>query len=237
MMSIQCYGRFISIDGPSEAYDYLRKKGFTVVESEETALGSFRFEAAQEYYNLYQGEDLIARQQPIPLLCEMIISRVHATIAIDCKENTFVRANVVQSPGERAILVAGSTLTGKSRLARSLAAEGGQLWSSFFAVVNDSGELLRYPSAAVPESGLEPAAILNLVYRPDSEWSVQSPSPGQAAMHLLGLVIGGEDGVAKALPRLAAACMKAQVRYQGQRGPAEQALTALAEAQAWPVTA
>lgn len=238
MFLMTCYDETFRVDGPAEVRALLHEKGFAIEPSQsDDSVPAFRFEKADEFYNLYEGEELIARQQPLALLCEIVAPRVHAQVAKERSGWTFLRADVVKTPDGGAVLLAGSTLTGKTRLAQAMVDSGGQLWSRFFAVVNDSGEVLRYPNPTVPEEGLELTAVCNLVYRPDSEWLAEQPSPGQAAMHLLSLVTGGEESVSKALPRLAAACMKATVRFQGQRGPAEQALQALSEARAWPVTA
>lgn len=234
MMFFQCYDCFFSVDGPAELGRLLNAKGFKdgSPDGADNLVG-FRLEAVGSFFDLYQDDSILAEQQTLPLICEMVVTRVHPLLSQACPEYTFVRADTVQAPSGQGILLGGWTFTGKTRAAQKLMEAGASRWSEHYAVLDDTGALLPYPSANKPKEGLKVGALMGLAYRPESPWLVNTSTPGQGAMQLMPLVVGPAEGMAKALPRLAAASSSSSVRYFGRRGPAEQVLEALRETPAW----
>lgn len=235
MISLECYDFVFQVDGPSAMAPLLNKKGFETPISvgERAVLSSFRLESVGEFYDLYHGESSIAEAQALPLLCEMIVARVHLMVAGACPQYTFLRADSVKAPNGAGVLLAGPAFTGKTVLAKALVEFGAESWSYHFAVLDEMGRLLPYPAPSKPAEGLEVTALLNLSYRPGSSWRVDAPSAGQGAMHLLPLVTGAEEAIAQALPRLGAVSAAAALRYAGLRGGTEQVAKVLIGTSAW----
>ncbi len=230
MISLECYGHVFTVEGPPECAALLGDHGFSVRPSvaEDQALVAFRLDPQGDYYDLYHGPARSSRQQPLAVLCEIIASRVHSRVSFECSNLTFLRAEVVKWQ-EKALVLAGSTLTGKSRMAQALMAEGGKVWSRHFAVVDDEGQVLPYPATKLPSQGLEVEGLFQVTFEPGSDWQVDRPSPGQSALQLFPLVSGSEEAVPQALPRLAKMCQASQLFAHGQRGEAEQVLTVFKE--------
>lgn len=235
MSTLHCYGGAFHLDAPSEFESLLKAKGFeitpTVKESQD--LAGFRLEPKGQFYDLYQGENRVSSEQTLALLCEIVSSRIHLLVSAHCKDYTFLRGDVVQTPQGEAVLLAGSTFSGKTRFAQALIRAGAKPWSQHYAVLDQSGSVFAYPQAEKPTQGLKLSAILHVPYLPGSQWSVKTSSPGQATLHLVPLVVGAEDAVPKALPRLSVASAGARVHLMGGRGAAEQAAEAFTQSEVW----
>ncbi len=219
MLSFQCYGKHFTLDGPAAAEPLLRQAGFEPSQEATTdePLLSFRLEAKGAHYNLHLGEALLSREQSLPLLLELIASRVHLAVSGAVSEVTFLRGDVVREE-EGATVFAGGDFTGQTRLAMALINQGGKPWSSHFAVVNQKGELLPYPCPALPSTGAAPRVIALVNFQPGKGTELAPASPGVTSMHLITLVRGDKEAVPRAMPRLALCCQSAQVRVTGRRG-------------------
>ena len=235
MSTLHCFGCAFQIDSPKEFELLLMAKGFELSPPVEDSqiLASFRLEPKGRFYDLHQGEARVSSSQTLALLSEIVSTRLHLLVSSHCPDYTFLRGDVVESPQGEALLLAGSTFTGKTRLARALIQSGAKPWSQHYAVLDQSGLVFPYPHAEKPSRGLKLGAVLHVPYHPGSQWSVTPSSPGQATLHLVPLVVGNEEAVPQALPRLSVASTGARMHLMGRRGAAEQAAEALVQSEIW----
>ncbi len=147
---------------------------------------------------LYQGPD-------IPTALHVLQAELKLFIAIRAKHRVFLHAGVV-GWNEKAILIPGTTFSGKTTLVSELLRAGAAYYSDEFAVFDRHGKI--HPHAAPLEVremqsifqvktpieafdgflGYEPlqvGAILLTQYEPGKQWHPQSLSAGEALLQLL----------------------------------------------------
>lgn len=232
MHGVICYGVAFEVLGlGSEALvEFASKSGFAVVgfEREPSEL-AFHFEAQDGLVSLRQGDEGLAAGRPLELALELMRARIHHIVSASFPSLTFVRGNTVIGEGRKGFLVAGHSLTGKSRLSQAIGALGAKPWSKHFAVLNDSGEVLPYPSVMKPEETIKVDGILLAPYSPGGAWEVRQASPGEMALNLVPLVEAPEEGLGAALGRIASLTTQAKERWLGERGEATEAAPKILE--------
>ncbi len=238
MSYLQCPQGVVTLEGPDEFDSRLLLKGFSIKDEAEAEpiLETFRLVPKGPLYDLFQGERRISSEQTPALLSEIVASRIHDLVAAERPEYTFVRADVVQAPGGEGIVLAGSTFSGKTRLAQALIQAGARPWSNHYGMLNEAGRAIPYPTAQHNDVSIRVAAILNVNYQPGAKWTVRNASAGEATLNLIPLVVGNCQAVRNALPRLGASCQSATLRLIGHRGSAEEAVRSLTDSELWKGT-
>ena len=232
MLFIRCYDIVFSVEGADNRWleTWLNQRGLRLEEATPAAeaLVHFRFEKTDTYYNLYLDGQTLVRQQPLNLAAEVMLSRLHLHVAFHNPDLTFLRADAARM-SHGTLLVAGDAFSGKTYLVNHLGKSDSETLCTHYTVLNDSGEVLRYPSANRPTSGQKATTLAVLSYRPRSEWEAQSATPGEMAMHLTTHLDGQQNCVVTALPRLAILCSEAKARWMGARGEAGEAASILSK--------
>src|SRR5205085_11744707 len=93
---------------------------------------------------LYAGSTRVARDPALERLLEAFEADLHLYIATASPNLTFLHAGVVGWKG-RAIVVPGSSFTGKTTLVREMLHLGATYYSDEFAVVDRSGLVHPFP--------------------------------------------------------------------------------------------
>lgn len=226
MRIVRCYDIVFSVEGAENRWleAWLNQRGLHLEETEpETEpLAHFRFEEEGSYYNLHLSIQTLVRQQPLDLAAEAMLSKLHQFVAFHNPDLTFLRADAARL-SHGILMVAGDTFSGKTYLVNHLRETNSETLCTHYTALNESAEILRYPSANRPTSGQKATTLAVLWYRPRSEWEAQSATPGEMAMHLATHLDGQQNCVVTALPRLAILCSEAKARWVGARGEAGEA--------------
>ncbi len=156
-------------------------------------------------YCVQSGPELIASDVDLePVLLELA-SCLHFAVAVHARGYLFVHAGVVGWKG-RALLVPGSTLSGKTSLVSALVRAGADYLSDEYAVLDHEGLVHPYPKALsvrtpslgatlvpVEEIGgraataaLPVGMIVSTQYEANADWQPRALSAGEALMVLIG---------------------------------------------------
>lgn len=230
MLFIRCYDIVFSVEGADNRWleAWLNQRGLHLEEAapETEPMVRFRFEKADSYYNLHLDEQMLVRQQPFDLATEVMLLKLHQFVAFHNPDLTFLRADAARL-SHGTLLVAGDTFSGKTYLVNHLRKTNSETLCTHYTALNDSGEVLRYPSAKRPTGGGKVTTLAVLSYKPRSGWEAKTVTPGEMAMHLASHLDGQQNCVATALPRLAVLCSEAKARWVGARGEAGEAASIL----------
>jgi hypothetical protein len=139
----------------------------------------------------------------------------------------FVRAGVVQA-GERAIVLPGPSLSGRTTLVDALVREGAEFYSDTFAVLDEDGWVYAYRalgSGEPPPERLRIGLIAIAPYVPGARWTPEQGGPADGALALLAHAATPEEprGLLKVLGSAAAEALT----LQGERGEAADVAPAL----------
>lgn len=194
----------------------------------------------RRYNILYKGWERVARSLDIREILTALTSELHFSVAVHARRMLFVHAGVV-GWNNQAIVIPGSTMSGKTTLVQSLVQAGATYYSDEYAVFDPQGRVHPYPKplSIRTEGGKHPelhtaeslggkvghkplhvGMVVVSQYHPDSIWLPNVLSPGQAALALLSNTV-----VARAKPDLALSIFRRVVpnvlTLQGKRGAAE----------------
>ena len=199
------------------------------------------------HYNLlYAGPFRLARVMDLDKLFEILESDLQLNIAERARSRLFVHAGVVGWKS-RAIIVPGSSFSGKTTLVAALVRAGATYYSDEYAVFDRWGRVHPYPRplcirqenngrskrfpveafGGVPgDKPLRVGLIVLTEYQPGARWRTRSLSPGQAALALLAHTVP-----VRRRPRSALATIRRVVPgtkvVKGVRGEAEQIVDSL----------
>jgi len=189
---------------------------------------------------------LIKRSRSAQAVAQTVASELHFEIASHSTGFVFVHAGVV-SWNDRAVVLPGRSMSGKSTLVQALVREGATYLSDEYAVVDASGLVHPYARAlglrneqgvtvATPPTdltariGTSPvriAVIAFLTYEPDGSWSVEDISESTAALGLIDNTVRARELPESTMK--AAAVTGAALCLKGHRGDAEDAAARLIE--------
>lgn len=189
-------------------------------------------------------EELL-RSTDAAVVLEAVERHMHLYVAEHAPLRVFVHAGVVGWKG-KAIVIPGSTFSGKSTLVAALVQAGGTYYSDEFAVVDPVGHVhpylqpiqlrdahgLRDPVAAakVPVAVVREALTVRLVlvtrYRRSGRWRPRPISPGAGFLALLANTVSARRDPKRALEYLARMLAGASV-IKGTRGEASSAVRQL----------
>jgi hypothetical protein len=144
---------------------------------------------------------------------------------------------------DRAILIPGRSLSGKSTLTEALVRRGGTYYSDEFALLDDAGRVHPYArpltmraTQSEPARSIEPqtlqavgerpvpvALVAYVHYRPDASWDVVDVSPGEGTLALIDNAVAAQTRSDEVLRHCAAAARQAKF-VRGVRGEAPDAV-------------
>lgn len=173
-------------------------------------------------YQVYAGASLVARTEDENSAWEVLESAVRFDVASSSTDFTFVHAGVV-AWNDRAIVVPGPSMHGKSRLVEALVLAGAEYFSDEFAVFDQDGYVhpfpkplsIRQPSGScrrvtAEEVGgrcgtrpLEVGLVVSCPYRERASWHPRTATPGESALLLLANAVRARLAPADVLRTLA----------------------------------
>lgn len=168
-------------------------------------LGTQTRPGLRHFHLLYSGTTRLARTHDLDELSAELESALHFNVATAARRKLFVHAGVV-GWRDRAIVMPGRSLSGKTSLVAALVAAGATYYSDEYAVFDSHGRVhpypkplsirqgngrrpLRYPAEQLGgEVGSEPLPCGMVVvtdYRATARWRPEPLSAGQALLALL----------------------------------------------------
>lgn len=159
----------------------------------------------RRYHLLYRGAFRIARTFDLNEALEILESDMQSLIALSSPRGVFIHAGVV-SWNDRAVVIPGQTLTGKTTLVSELVRAGATYYSDEYAALDRQGLVHSFRRPLVLRSGTnEDAApcsclgratprrpkpvpiglILVAPYKAEARWRPHFASPAQGVMALL----------------------------------------------------
>ena len=200
----------------------------------------------RRFHLLYGDSARLARTMDLDKVLESLDADLNIYLSAGSRRKLFVHAGVVEWHG-RAIVLPGSTFTGKSTLVAALVRAGATYYSDEYAVFDGWGRVHPFPRPlslrdetsqetreySVEELGGAPgvkALPVDLVvlsrYRSGARWRPRLLSPGQGVLGLLSNTVAARRRPEAAVNTLTRAVSRARV-LQGVRGEAESVVAAL----------
>lgn len=208
--------------------------------------GSAGQSKVRSYNLLYAGPFRLARTMDLDKVFEILESDLQVYIAERARNRLFVHAGVVGWQG-RAIIIPGSSFSGKTTLVAALIRAGATYYSDEYAVFDRRGRVHPYPRplcirqenngrskrlpveafGGVPgDKPLRVGLIVFTGYQPGKKWRTRSLSPGQAALGLLAHTVPARRRPKSALATIRRVVPGTKV-LKGVRGEAEQIVDSL----------
>jgi hypothetical protein len=195
----------------------------------------------RQFALLYLNDGLLARDLDPQRVVHGFDQHARLAIAAFARDRVFVHAGVVGWRG-RAVVLPGSSHSGKSELVRALLALGATYYSDEYAIIGPTGEVEPYPRPLsirrngtgqpyklVPEQlgaqvGAAPLPVGLLLfsrYDPDGRWQPRRLSPAEAAVGLIGNAVAARVSPGLVL-RQVSALSRSVPAFETLRGEAEQ---------------
>jgi hypothetical protein len=195
---------------------------------------------------LYANTVRIARTMDLGEAFKALESDLQLYVAENARHRLFVHAGVVGWRG-CAIIIPGSSFTGKSTLVAALVRAGATYYSDEYAILDRRGRVHPYPKPLslragghVPHgrfwpeelggcTGVQPlrvGRVLVTSYRSGAQWRPRALSPGQAVIALMAHTVSARRRPQEALTILSRAVSQAVAR-KGARGEAEAMVASL----------
>jgi hypothetical protein len=202
----------------------------------------------EDMYSVYRSDGACVHDAPgMEYALSMLDVTLQTHIALEAKDFVFVHAGVV-AHGGRAIVIPGTSFSGKTTLVRALVAAGAVYYSDEFAVLDDSGSVVPYSRPLSIRNGLEGADAhhveqlggvagveplpLGLViathFRPGAKWQPRPLSPGAGALFVLEHAVTTEVRPEQTLKVLKTALQDSTI-LQAERGEADEVAAVLLE--------
>lgn len=209
----------------------------------------------RQFTLVYSGHALVARTVERAEAFEAAESAIRFDVACSSTAFTFVHAGVVEWGG-RAIVIPGSSFSGKSRLTEALVRAGAAYYSDEFAVFDRQGRVhpfpkplsIRQPSGICRRIGLEELGdrigrwpirvglVVSCPYSAGASWQPRQTTPGEGALRLLEHTVRARMAPAESLRTLARVVEGASVLV-GERDEASTIVGFLLEAITSPARA
>jgi len=187
--------------------------------------------AGPEVFRVLGNGETCHRAPSTDLVVQWLRGEVDRAVALHSRGGLFVHAGVVGWRGQ-AIVVAGRSMSGKSRLIAELVQRGATYYSDEFAVLDDDGRVhpyartpvlrgaahITWPPADI-QVGVEPlpvALIVSTTYRPGSIWQPEVVRGTRAVLPIIDNAILARSEPARLL-RLSARLAPTVVTLQGLR--------------------
>ena len=190
-------------------------------------------------FDVLAGRSAICVSAELDVALAVLETQIRTAIALLAADSVFVHAGVVAYRG-RAVLVPGTSFSGKTTLVAALVRAGASYLSDEYAVLDDDGLVHAYPkplSMRAPGShrqtetrvesiggtqgeGTVPVGLIVVTaFRPGAEWAPKRRSAGQGALALLANTVPARERPGECLRAVRAACETALV-LEGERGEA-----------------
>jgi hypothetical protein len=191
----------------------------------------------REFNLLYSGVRPAARSLKRDEVIAVLEQEIQNYLAERARDRVFVHAGVVGWQ-DRAVLIPGRSMAGKSTLVAALLAAGATYYSDEFAVLDGKGQVYPYPrrlSLRTPRGTERPTAdvlgaktgvgplrvgmVVRTDYRAGSEWRPQRLTPARALMELASYTLPEVTQTPMAQNALSRIAESAPT-YRGPRGEA-----------------
>ncbi|MBS1790769.1 MAG: hypothetical protein JST85_23840 [Acidobacteria bacterium] len=202
----------------------------------------------RKFHLAYSDFDRIARSHELSDVVETLASEIQLYVAEYAKRRVFIHAGVVGWRGQ-AIIIPGSSMSGKSTLVEELVRAGAEYYSDEYAVLDETGRVHPFPKSPQrrdPETyrqtefsvesvggrlGTRPLPVGKVIlsqYEPEAIWQPRSLTAGRGVLALLAHTVSARSAPERALPALTQLVHKAKI-LKGSRGEAQQLIEALLE--------
>jgi len=191
-------------------------------------------------FNLvYRNAMLVGRHADYQAALELLSSDLQRLVAESSTKEIFIHAGVVGFRG-RAILMPGSSQSGKSMLTAALVRAGASYYSDEYAVLDSEGRVLPYPIAlslreerrvrklSASELGgrcglraLPVGAVILTEFQHGKTWQPKVLSPGRGILGVLRHMVQAQTRTEEVLQRLRRAVSRC-IFLSGSRGEADQ---------------
>ncbi len=231
MTVVECYGIRCSIQGleSEELIEVCHLTGFSCGDSSEPNSGSqASFSKRGTDYRLGVDGAFLGESSSLEVLIEILKVYLIKRVASANPKLLFLRGDVLQTASGEVVVIAGPSISGKSRLAQAFVAQGAAICSQDVAVLDSSGRLLAFPSRNLPDFALSPTVLLMLDYKSDVELELEDLSAGQAVLRLTGTQILPSDDLSEVFARLGQLSAQCKTRLAGCRGDCLTVVTKLA---------
>ena len=243
-LAIDAYGLRIALFASSrialEGLHRATPPGARVIESPVTdaRYSLLVSDRAGQPHRLYEDGSYVARGFDLPELVAALQSRLDFRVAVAARTRLFVHAGVVGWQGG-AILVPGSSHSGKSSLVAALVRRGATYYSDEYAVLDDDGLVHPFPrplgirdslgrshqispgslGASIGERPLPVRLVVVTRHVLGATWSPRAIAAGEAVLALLSNTVAARSRPADTLRTLCAAVTTASA-IRGHRGDA-----------------
>jgi len=194
----------------------------------------------------YSDFDRIARSFELSEVIEAMASEIQLFVAERAKRRVFIHAGVVGWRGQ-AIIIPGSSMSGKSTLVEALVRAGAEYYSDEYAVLDAEGRVHPFPkspqrrdpvtyrqtSFTVESVGgvtgarpLPVGAVIVTRYEPGVVWRPHALSAGRGVLALMAHAVAARQSPELVLPALTQLANRATI-LKGSRGEALQLVAAL----------
>ena len=192
-------------------------------------------------HRLYRGARLLQSSPDLERLLRRLESGLHSAVAAHARSSLFVHAGVVGWQG-RAILLPGSSMSGKSTLVAALLRAGAEYYSDEYAIIDTRGRVHPYARPlglrvagqerrpTTPESiggrvgtrPLQASLIVSTRYSPGAHFEPEVRGPSRGLMVLVANTLVIRKRPRFALDRLTPVAAAATT-VEGERGDADEA--------------
>jgi hypothetical protein len=240
-IGIEAFGVGVAIVAPAEVMPRVRTilpPGSREKEAAEDDEHFFLKPHENSVYTVVQRNDWVSGSSDLQITLEVLDSRLRAYIALEAPSHIFVHAGVVAHNG-RAIVIPGTSFSGKTTLVSELVRAGATYYSDEYAVLDDSGLVVPYPKPlsirdggfsqtdhAVESiggsAGVDPLPVGLVVvtsYSPDVRWEPKRLSSGEAVLAVLEHTIPAQERPQQAMSTITKA-VKDATTLKGERGDA-----------------
>jgi hypothetical protein len=200
----------------------------------------------RQFHLAYSDFDRIARSRELSDVLEALASDLQLYVAEHAKRHIFIHAGVVGWRG-RAIVIPGSSMSGKSTLVEALVRAGAEYYSDEYAVLDAAGRVHPFPklpqrrdpetfrqTAFTVESvggtmGTRPLPVGTVIisqYSPAATWRPRPLSAGRGVLAMMAHAVAARHAPERVLPTLTQLAHRAVI-LKGSRGEAQQLVSAL----------
>lgn len=190
-------------------------------------------------FNLgYANSNRLARTHSLDEVLRQVENDMHLAVAAYSRGHVFVHAGVVGWRG-RAVLIPGSSCSGKTELTAALLHAGATYYSDEYALLDGHGRVHPYPidlarrsngpaeppvpvaaqsfGATIATEPVPVGLILSTRFRPQARWQPRTLSPGLALMRILRSTVSARMQPKRSMAALSRVVAKAPL-WIGPRG-------------------
>jgi hypothetical protein len=200
---------------------------------------TLRAEASPSTWKVSRRGEALASELPPESALELLERELRTLVALDAPEHVFVHAGVVGHRGA-AIVIPGSSLSGKSTLTAELVRAGGEYYSDEYAPLDASGLVHPFPKplsirnerfvqvdhhvdalgGVAGEDALPVGLVAITHYESGADWHPRRLSSGEGALAVLSHTVPAQSRPAQALETIGRALEGALI-LEGVRGEAD----------------